>query len=321
MTALFAQSGVIRVDTVAELFDVGRAAGRTSRCRPAAGSASSATPPRWPTLAATACRANGLTVAAGYPRERRAAGRPRTTSPTRSPTPRSIRRWTRCSCVFAPPLPGQLVDEDADFAAALASVALAGDRPTVATFLVGRPPAGVPSYPSVEEAVRALARVVGYADWLRQPPGVLPDLPGIDRDAARAALADGEPGLAERLLAAYGIPVVPSAVADSAAAAVAAARERRVPGGAQGGREGLRHRLDLGAVRLDRADDAAVRQAYREIAEPFGAGGAGAADGRRRAWPAWWRWSRIRPSGRWSASGWAGWRPSCSATGPGGRRR
>jgi acyl-CoA synthetase (NDP forming)/GNAT superfamily N-acetyltransferase len=270
VTALFAQSGVIRVDTVAELFDVGvllahqplpagRQVGIVGNSTALAG------------LAAIACRAYGLAVAAGYP----ANVGPQATAhdfadaladAAVDPTVDAL------LVLFAPPLPGQLVGEDADFTSALASVALAGDRPTVTTFLGGGVPAGVPSYPSVEEAVRALARVIGYADWLRQPVGELPELPGIDRDAARAAIADGEPGLAERLLAAYGIPVVPSTVAESVTAAVAVARGWGYPVALKAAREGLRHRLDLGAVRLDQADDAAVRRAYQEMAEPFGAG-------------------------------------------------
>ncbi|NED51188.1 hypothetical protein G3I24_09750, partial [Micromonospora aurantiaca] len=57
--------------------------------------------------------------------------------------------------VFAPPLPGQLADPVADFAAALPEARVTG-KPVVATFLAGLVPAGVPAYPSVEEAVRAL---------------------------------------------------------------------------------------------------------------------------------------------------------------------
>ena len=46
-------------------------------------------------------------------------------------------------------------------------------------------PGSVPSYPSPERAVRALARVARYAAWRRRAPGVVPDL-GVDLDAARA---------------------------------------------------------------------------------------------------------------------------------------
>ncbi|MFD0821018.1 acetate--CoA ligase family protein, partial [Micromonospora zhanjiangensis] len=48
-------------------------------------------------------------------------------------------------------------------------------------------------------------------------------------------------------------------------------RELGFPVAVKAAREGLRHRLDLGAVRLDLADEAAVRRAYTEVTGPFGA--------------------------------------------------
>jgi acyl-CoA synthetase (NDP forming) len=112
-------------------------------------------------------------------------------------------------------------------------------------------------YRSVEEAVKALARVARYAEWRRAPSGEPPELSNIDRE-----LADP--------LSAYGIAVVPSAEADSVDAAVAAAERFGYPVAVKVARGGLRHRLDLGAVRLDLADAAAVRRAYQELAGVFG---------------------------------------------------
>src|SRR5262249_42524876 len=72
----------------------------------------------------------------------------------------------------------------------------------------------VPSYPTPERAVRALASVVRYAQWRRRPPGELPGL-DADVDAGRAlveaALASGSEVDAGALLACYGIVVDPSA--------------------------------------------------------------------------------------------------------------
>ncbi|SDY47920.1 Acyl-CoA synthetase (NDP forming) [Micromonospora pattaloongensis] len=261
ITALFARSGVIRVDTVAELFDVG--ALLANQPLPAGdrigvvGNSSALV-----RLATTACAAQGLTVAPGYPRDvgPQAGANDFADALAEAAVDDAVDALV---VVFAPPLPGQHVDEDADFASAIGSVALAGDKPTVATFLAGRLPTGVPSYPSVEEAVRALARVAAYADWLRRPPGVLPELPGVDPEAARLA-----PG--GELLGAYGIEVVPAEPADSAATAVAAARRLGYPVALKAAVEGLRHRLDLGAVRLDLDSDAAVERAYGEMAAAFG---------------------------------------------------
>ncbi len=262
VTALFARSGVIRVDTVAELFDVGvllahqpLPAGR----RVAVVGNSSALSG----LAVAACRANGLTVADGYPRD---------LSPQAGAHEFAValahaavdERVDALVVVFAPPLPGQLADSDADFATALGSVARAGEKPAVATFLVGRLPAGVPAYPSVEEAVRALGRVAGYADWLRRPPGSVPVLSDVDVDAARSAASGTE------ILSAYGIRVVPSADAATVDEVLAAADRFGYPVAVKAAGGALRHRIDLGAVRLGVPDEVTLRRAYAELASTFG---------------------------------------------------
>ncbi|RIV40849.1 bifunctional acetate--CoA ligase family protein/GNAT family N-acetyltransferase [Micromonospora radicis] len=266
VSALFAQSGVIRVDTVAELLDVGVLL--ANQPLPAGdrvgvvGNSSALTG-----LAATACAAQGLTVAPGYPRD---VG-PRASAAEFAEALAAAAADERVDALvvlFAPPLPGQFTGTEADFAAALPAARTA-TKPAVATFLVGRAPAGVPAYPSVEEAVRALARVTAYAEWLRRPPGALPELPRVDPAAAQAALrGDGADGSA--LLAAYGIEVVESVRVGSAQEAVAAAQRLGFPVALKVAAGGLRHRLDLGAVRLDLADVAAVRRTYAELAAAFG---------------------------------------------------
>nr|MDT0657027.1 GNAT family N-acetyltransferase [Micromonospora sp. DSM 115978] len=268
VTALFARSGVIRVDTVAELFDVGMLLANqplpAGRRVGVVGNSSALA-----RLAAIACRARGLTLADGYPRDvgPLADAHDFADALADAAVDEGVDALV---VVFAPPLPGQLVDSDADFTSALASVALAGDKPTVATFLVGTLPASVPAYPSVEEAVRALARVADYADWLRQPVGAVPDLPGTDRVTGAAAITAGGPDLAGELLAAYGVRMVPSLAAGSADQAAAAALRLGFPVAMKAAAAGLRHRLDLGAVRLDLADPAAVRHAYQEVSVAFG---------------------------------------------------
>jgi acyl-CoA synthetase (NDP forming)/RimJ/RimL family protein N-acetyltransferase len=264
VTALFAQSGVIRVDTVAELFDVGVLLAHqplpAGRRIAVVGNSSALS-----RLAVAACRANGLTVADGYPHDIGPQAGARVFADALAGAAADDRA-DALVVVFAPPLPGQLpdADSDADFAAALGAVALAGEKPTVATFLLGRLPARVPAYPSVEEAVRALGRVAGYADWLRRPPGVFPELSGVDPAAAECA------GPAAELLAAYGIEVQPSTVAVSADEAVDAAGRLGYPVVVKAAERALRHRIDLGAVRLAVADDGDVRAAYQDLAESFG---------------------------------------------------
>ncbi|TMQ89891.1 GNAT family N-acetyltransferase [Actinomadura soli] len=83
-------------------------------------------------------------------------------------------------------------------------LAARGAKPIVATYLGlegmpadlratgpdGMPAEGsVPSYPSPEDAVRALAYVIRYAQWRQRPAGRMPELDGVDRDRARALVA------------------------------------------------------------------------------------------------------------------------------------
>lgn len=267
VAALFAQSGVIRVDTVSELLDVGVLLAQqplpAGRRVAVVGNSSALTG-----LAATACAAQGLIVAPGYPSDvgPRAGAAEFAAALGAAAADESVDALV---AVFAPPLPGQLPDSEADFTAALPA-ALRAEKPTVATFLAGRVPAGVPAYPSVEEAVRALGRVAAYAEWLRRPPGTVPELPRIDPAAGRAALR-GDAADPVGLLAAYGIDVVPSVPARTADEAVAAAAGLGWPVALKAADVGLRHRLDLGAVRLDIADEAALRRAYAELSAVFGA--------------------------------------------------
>jgi acyl-CoA synthetase (NDP forming)/GNAT superfamily N-acetyltransferase len=259
VSALFAHSGVIRVDTVAELFDVGlllahqpRPAGR----RIGVVTNSSALGQ----LAVAACDANGLAVAPGYPRD---------TGPEADADDFAAAMRVSAAdegvdalvVVFAPPLP--VPGSGADVAAAVATAATAADKPTVATFLLGERASNVPAYPSVEEAVRALSRVCAYADWLRQPAGTVPELSGVD-----SSVASTDPMV---LLSAYGIPVVPSLLAGSPVAAADAAERLGYPVVVKSAGPGLRHRMDLGAVRLDLDSSAQVRRAYEELSGPFGA--------------------------------------------------
>lgn len=316
VAALFAHSGVIRVDTVAELLDVGVLLAHqplpAGRRVGVVGNSSALTG-----LAATACAGQGLTVARGYPRDvgPRAGVAELTAALAEAGADGEVDALV---VVFAPPLPGQLTDTESDFTAALPSAFAAG-KPAVATFLVGRTPAGVPAYPSVEEAVRALARVTAYADWLRRPAGVPPELPRVDREAAHAALRPEALDPAE-LLAAYGIEVVESVPARSAAEAVDAATRLGFPVALKAaapvcGTASTSARSGSTCPTRPRCT-ARTRRCRRSSART-----SWCSRWSRPVWPAWSSWWRTRRSARWSASGWAASPRSCSATGPGGRCR
>lgn len=260
--ALFSHSGIIRVHTVSELFDAAVLLARQPL--PAGhrvGVVTNST--ALGALAASACPPAGLAVAEGYPREvgaRAPAGAFAAALAEATADP-------QVDALVVPVVPPAPPATGEEFAAAVAQAAAAGDKPVVASFVAGSLPPPVPAYRSVEEAVQALARVAGYAQWRRQPAGQVPDLSGVDAGAAGRELAAGQ---GRQALTRYGVPLVPQQRADSASAAVAAARQLGYPVALAAAGPGLRHRLDLGAVWLDLPDKAAVRRAYERVTQQFG---------------------------------------------------
>ena len=225
--ALFEESGVIRVDTLTELFDVAQLLAYQP-LPPGSRVATVTNSSALGVLVTDACFGSGLdavvTVDVGPD-----ADVPAFTTGVQE----AIERADAVVAVFAPALatPGD------DYARALAEVAATSRVPVLTTFLgtegVPAPlrrsgpggealPGSVPSYPTPERAVRALAAAARYAAWRRRPTGTLPDLDGIDAPAARAVVetalepqAGGTPTSREltpqesaRLLAAYGLPLV-----------------------------------------------------------------------------------------------------------------
>ncbi|GAB2940232.1 GNAT family N-acetyltransferase [Streptomyces heilongjiangensis] len=139
----------------------------------------------------------------------------------------------------------------------------------------------IPAYPAAERAVRALAEAVKYAQWRREAaePGRVPEYEDIDeKGAARQIdelLARGE-GLALgaedtcALLGRYGIQVREARPAPTPDEAVAAAEALGYPVALKTTAPHLRHRADLGGVRLDLADEEQLRRAYAELTQLFG---------------------------------------------------
>ncbi|MGY1497036.1 bifunctional acetate--CoA ligase family protein/GNAT family N-acetyltransferase [Streptomyces sp. QTS52] len=139
----------------------------------------------------------------------------------------------------------------------------------------------IPAYPAAERAVRALGEAVKYAQWRREAaePGRVPGYEDIDEKGAAALigglLARGQ-GLTlgtdetSELLGTYGIPVRGALPAPNPEGAVAAARALGYPVALKATAPHLRHRADLGGVRLDLADEEQLRRAYAELTGLFG---------------------------------------------------
>ncbi|MEV1080373.1 GNAT family N-acetyltransferase [Streptomyces sp. NPDC050211] len=139
----------------------------------------------------------------------------------------------------------------------------------------------IPAYPAAERAVRALGEAVKYAQWRRDAaePGKVPEYEDIDEKGA-AQLIDGllargqglTLGTEEtcELLGKYGIGVHRALPALSPDDAAAAADALGYPVALKATAPHLRHRADLGGVRLDLADEEQLRRAYAELTELFG---------------------------------------------------
>jgi acyl-CoA synthetase (NDP forming)/GNAT superfamily N-acetyltransferase len=148
----------------------------------------------------------------------------------------------------------------------------------------GSPPADgirIPAYSSPEAAAASVARAARYGAWRAAPSGVVPELAGIRTGEARALVreflrSDGHrgwlpPETTAALLRCYGIPLaelVAVRTEDDAAGAFAAGGG--VPVVLKADVSGLVHKTEAGGVELDLRTEAAVRAAYRRLAERFG---------------------------------------------------
>jgi acyl-CoA synthetase (NDP forming)/GNAT superfamily N-acetyltransferase len=191
--AMFRQAGVIQVDTLDEMFDVAQLVAHQplpqGRRVAVVGNSDALG-----LLAADAAASVGLEV-----KEPVALGADATAEDFEEALDAAIDDPDVDSviAVFIPPLNTTGVE----VANVLAAVGEQSDKPLVSTFLgvegvpellrvpdVAGATAGrgsVPSYPAVEAAVRALARVVAYAEWRRKPEGELAAPDEVDLPRAR----------------------------------------------------------------------------------------------------------------------------------------
>jgi len=136
--------------------------------------------------------------------------------------------------------------------------------------------AGVASYTTPEQAVRAFMTLVGYSrslESLYQTPKDIPVLFTLPRDEARVRfdtlVAGRGPQLTEaeskEILDAYGIPVTPTHRADGSENAVAAAERVGYPVVLKVDSPDLTHKSDIGGVALDLTGADQVRTACERI--------------------------------------------------------
>jgi len=297
VSALFRQSGVIRTDTIEEMFDAAMLlaqqpapAGRRVAILTNAGGPG--------ILAADACEAHGLalpplgdaTAAAlkGFLPPEASIANPvdMIASASAEQYERALDLLLRDDAVdsvlviFIPPLVTRLED----VAAAVRRVAgKNAAKPVLGVFMSARGVARlvepVPCFRFPEAAATALARVAAWSEWRSRPESVPPSYPDDLRDACRAvvdaALRRGGGWLtaaeAQSLLAAMRIPAARAIAAASEEAAARAAAAIGYPVVLKASGPDLVHKTEAGAVRLRLADEAAVRAAWRDLTARLGA--------------------------------------------------
>ena len=133
--------------------------------------------------------------------------------------------------------------------------------------------ARLPHYHFPEEAARSLAAMARYAASISRPSYEVRTFDDVDREAVKALLVrardEGRHFLLEpeahELFRAYGLPTLPCGWAKSPEEAVAAAGALGYPVALKIVSPQVIHKFDVGGVRLHLADAAAVRRAYRDI--------------------------------------------------------
>jgi acetyl coenzyme A synthetase (ADP forming)-like protein len=132
----------------------------------------------------------------------------------------------------------------------------------------------VPIYAFPENAARALGKVAAYAGWRSQPPALFWSFDGIRaaeaREVCRTAIdRRGDDWLTgeetRRVLDDFGLPLIPTVVAQSANEAVALAATFGVPVVVKLATRQLLHKSDVGAVRVGLSSERAIRSAFEEL--------------------------------------------------------
>ncbi|MGH9593600.1 MAG: acetate--CoA ligase family protein, partial [Bryobacteraceae bacterium] len=181
--------------------------------------------------------------------------------------------------------PTGLTDPEA-VAEELKPYAKLADKPVIASWMGGQGvargqailnAAGIPTYAYPDAAARVFQLMWSYSANLKalyetpeafesdDPPRArIAELIGSIRAKGRTLLTEAE---SKSLLAAYGIPTVPTEIAVTADQAVEAAGRMGYPVVLKLHSETITHKTDVGGVQLNLSSEAAVRTAYQSIRE------------------------------------------------------
>ena len=292
--AAFRRAGVIRADTSEEMFDWARA---LAWCPPPKGrSVAVLTDAGGPGVtAADALEANGMALASLGEPTRAALSRllPLAASlvnPVDMLASAGPEQYAGClrillddpdvhsALVILPPPPMHTAGA---VAKALIPVIHAAEKPVVLALMGERliqeavehfRAARVPEYRFPERAASALAVLAQRAEFLERPDQPSPDLPGLDKQAARLALQTGSgaersPGYLsleslQPILEAYGVSTLPVGLARSSEEAVGLAQNLGYPVALKVASSDIPHKSDVGGVLLNVHDAQEVTEGF-----------------------------------------------------------
>ncbi|HWI19431.1 MAG TPA: acetate--CoA ligase family protein [Vicinamibacterales bacterium] len=294
--ALFHQSGVIRTDTVTELFDVASILSRQPI--PAGRRVAIVTNAGGPgILAADACQSHGLEVAELTATTRDALRR---LLPPAAAVNNPVDMLAAASPAhYEAALDLVLADPNVDSALVIFIPPLVTDADEVAAAIAraagrvpGKPLAGIfmrtedapaalesiPCFAFPEPAAIAMSRVASYGEWRRKEAGVVPFMTGVQPALARLvverALERGGGWLtaieANALLAAAGISTPRSNVATSVDDAVEMAERLGYPVALKAVGRSILHKTEYKALHLNLANRMAVRMAATALTKALG---------------------------------------------------
>jgi acetyl coenzyme A synthetase (ADP forming)-like protein len=299
--ALFHQTGIIRAETLEEMFDL--AVALESQPLPPGRRVGIATNAGGPAiLCADACEAGGLRVPELSPELRKrlgvflpaTAGTANPVDMIASASPEQYRQAVatllssgEIDALIVMYIPAGQAAADA-FAAALLEGVTAGRAAGGA----GKPVLGclmaeegvrarlvtdrerIPSFIFPEAPARVLSKEIAYAEWRAQSLGMVLDFDDIDLPSAREICRDalerrGAGWLSgmetRRLLQTTSLPVAAGGIATTVEEAIHLARQVGFPVAVKLASHRLVHKTEIGAIHLNVLDDQAVRQAFESI--------------------------------------------------------
>ena len=298
--ALFTQAGIIRVDTLEELFDVANLL--SHQPVPSGNKVAILTNGGGPgILTADACAARGLEIP---PLSEETVSRLKELLPDRASFTNPIDMTAEASArQYGEALRYLLEDEDIDMvivifippivtgpeeiAAVIRNLAprFYQQGKTLVASLMGWRGANkelssgkihVPGFSFPESTAVALARAYEYGQWVKRPEGVIPGLMDIDRDKARKLVefalqrSDNQPTWLDAdsvntVLECYGVSMAQSGLADTKERAGDLAERLGFPVAAKLLSDTIVHKTEVGGVVLELRTRAEVEEAYEQI--------------------------------------------------------